>query len=1169
MIKFIFIGGETMSLRFIYGRAGYGKSRFCLEDIRKKLNKDDNHPLIIVVPEQFSFQAEKNLITSIYRDENLRAKVFSFRRMAYRAFTEVGGLTRQHMNMAGRAMLIYRIMNELKGDLRLYSKSAGASGFVDTISEIITELKRYDISPPELINAADIITDEVLKNKLSDIGHIFEKYESAIHEKYIDTEDDMTMLYEKIDKSHIFDDAEIYFDEFASFTPQQYKIIEKLMTLAKAVNITLTMDTNKGIVQNTDLFALTKATEERLIKIAGDNNISIEKYVDLNSNEDNRFRNSKELLHMEKHLYSFPYKEYREKMKDISIYKAMNIYTEVEEVARDISKLIRRKENPLRYRDIAIATRDVKRYESLVRAVFEAYNIPSFIDERREITGNPLIVFIISMLEIFSKNWSYESVFRYLKTGMLKLDKDEIDLIENYVLGAGIKGKKWLDESWEYRLNYDFNGGEIPENERETILRINEIKNRIVEPLNAFYMDFSRSKKSKDYCTKLFQFLENNSLFEKLEEYINTFKEKGDIDNANEYSQVWNVIIDVLDQIVEVMGEEEISLEEFSKILLIGFSQYTAGLIPPSIDQVTLGSVDRMRSHNVKALYILGVNDGVFPRAQSYEGVFNDKDRNTLKSMGLELADGTRAKAFEEQYVIYSALSSAGSYLRISYPMADHDGKTMRPSIIISRMKKLFPAIKEESSIVIENSDEEALGMIWAPLPTFNEMISVIRMDSDSDSNKDGTKFKPIWKDVYKWYLSKEEWKGKTNRILEGLKYTNVVEEIEKERARKIYGKDMQFSISRLEKYAECPFAYFIKYGLRVKDRKIYKASSPDIGTFMHNVLNEFAVTLQKEKLTWKDIDKRFCTEAVNIIVDNMVEKIPGNILNSSPRYKYLSERLKRTLITALWIISEHIKRSEFEPEGYEEGFGPYDKYPPIKIVLENGEEINLIGRIDRVDMMDTEIESFVRIIDYKSGNKDVKLTDIYYGLQLQLLTYLDAILEGAQQSDGNSLIPAGILYFKIDNPIIKGSAGISDEDIESEILKELKLRGLLLDDYEVIKSMDLNIEGNSEIIPASVKADGTLGSRSRVVTKQQFGILREYVKGTIKDLSSEMLDGNINIKPYKKKKEVPCTFCDYGAICQFDTSIKGNNYRIINEKSDDEIWSLMETRTGGGDNNE
>ena len=1154
-----------MSLRFIYGRAGFGKSSFCLDDIKRKLKQNETHPLILVVPEQFSFQAEKNLIEVIDRDKNLRTRVFSFRRMAYRVFSEVGGITRQHVNMAGRAMLIYKIINELKSELIVYSKSAAQIGFVDTISEVIAELKKYNISAIEIKAAAAMTIDEALKNKLLDIGLIYDKYENTIHEKYIDTEDDMTMLYQKIDAARSFDNAEIYFDEFSSFTPQQYKIIERLMLKADRINITLNMDNNKNIWQNTDLFSVTQATEKSILRIAADNNIGLEEHIYLSGTSGNRYVNSPELAHMEKYLYSYPYREYEdssEKTKEITIFKAMNIYAEVEETARDIIKLIRENPMDLRYRDIAIAGRDIKHYEGLVRAIFGAYGIPCFIDERREITGNPLIVFIIALLDILEKNWSYESVFRYLKTGMVEIDRSEIDLIENYVLATGRKGKKWQEKNWEYKLNYDFNVGELSVSDREQIKKVNDIKNKIVMPLNEFYKSFCEKKNSRELCIILFKFLEENKLFDKINDYINIFKENGDIDSANEYSQIWNVVINVLDQVVEVLGDEDITKEEFGRVLLIGFSEYTAGLIPPTLDQVILGSVDRMRSHNIKALYVIGVNDGVFPRAQNDEGVLNDRDRENLKDLGLELAAGTRTKAFEEQFVIYSTLSSPSRYLRLSYPMADYDGKTMRPSTIISKIKRLFPKVNEISSIVIEDTDEQILRLISSPLPTFNEMITVMRMD------RDGTKLKPIWKDVYRWYQNREEWKDRTEGILEGLKYTNQVEEIEIERARKLYGKDMLISVSRLEKYAACPFAYFVKYGLYAKDRKIYKASAPDMGIFMHNVLNEFSIMLKKESTSWRDVDRLFCSEAVNIIVDNMVEKLPGNILNSSPRYRYLGERLKRMLTTALWIIAEHINRSDFEPEGYEEGFGPYDKYPPIKIILDNGEEINLIGRIDRIDVMETIDDSYVRIIDYKSGNKDIRLTDIYYGLQLQLLIYLDAILKGVQREDGASLIPAGILYFKIDNPIIRSKGELCDEDIEKAILKEMKLKGLLLDNIDVVHGMDNKINGFSDIVPASIKKDGTLG-RSRVVTMDQFDILRNYVKSTIKDISTEMLSGNITIRPYKKNKETPCKFCDYAAVCQFDTSIKGNNYRIINEKPEADLWMLMEKETKGGDTNE
>lgn len=1148
-----------MSLRFIYGRSGYGKSHFCLNDISNKLKTDETHPLILIVPEQFSFQAEKNLMKIIDRDRFQRVKIMSFRRMAHRVFTEIGGITREHMNTAGRAMLIHKILSKHKNDLELYSKSASSPGFVDTISQIIIELKRYMVTAEELEKTVEFVSEEILKKKLMDISLIYSNYETDIHEKYIDTEDDMELLYQKLDKTKLFDGAEIYLDEFSSFTPQQYKIIEMLMTCSSRVNIALTTSEKP----QGDLFEVTSLTENRLLKIAAENNTSLDKPIKLFTNLSNRFQNSLELTHLERQLYEYPYKPYSGAVKDISIYKAVNIYEEVEETARDISRLIRNQGNGIRYRDIAIATRDMQRYESLVRAIFAIYEIPCFIDQRREMGTNPFIIFITAIVEIFSKNWTYESVFRCLKTGMFQFDPGELEMLENYVLAAGIKGKRWFDESWEFNLNYDFYNKRAIEAESASLEKINQVKAKITNTLGRLYHSLHQSSLCKDYAAALFDFVEENKIGNRLQDYINYFTETGSIDKANEYSQVWRIFCDVLDQAVEVLGDEKLTLDEFGKILMLGFAEYSTGIIPPSIDQVTLGNIDRMRSHEVKVLYVLGVNDGVLPRAQNDEGALNDQDRDKLRELGIELSMGTRSKVFEEQFLIYSSLTLPSMHLRLSYPIADHDGKTMRPSIVISRVKRLFPGLTEQSSLAGSEGEFSELKNLWAPIPAFNELI--VNLPHNNSNLSSGQP----WKELYEWFESKPNWKSRTELVERGLHYTNMVEEIKREKAAALYGKEHLFSVSRLEKYAECPFAYFVKYGLKAKDRKIYMTSSPDIGTFLHNVLNEFSELLKKEKLSWKDVDKKLCKEGVNLIVKDMMNKLPGNILNSSARYRQLMERLKKVLVTALYIIAEHIKRSEFEPTGFEEGFGPYDKYPPITIELENGEEIKLIGRIDRIDMMEHEEETFVRIIDYKSGNKDIRLTDIYYGLQLQLLTYLDAILKGYREGDIKSLTAAGILYFRVDDPMIKGGPGMSDEQLEKEILKELKLKGLLLSDYEVITGMDKDISGNSDVIQASVNKDGTLGSRSRVISREQFDVLRDYVNVTIKQLSTEMLQGKIDIKPYKKKKDTPCKFCDYSSICRFDTGIKGNNYRQLTEKSEDTLWELMGKKVNGGDSDE
>ncbi len=416
-----------------------------------------------------------------------------------------------------------------------------------------------------------------------------------------------------------------------------------------------------------------------------------------------------------------------------------------------------------------------------------------------------------------------------------------------------------------------------------------------------------------------------------------------------------------------------------------------------------------------------------------------------------------------------------------------------------------------------------------------------------------------IWLDVYRYYYNDKEYKEISKKVISGLNYTNQVQKIEEEKIRSLY--DTNLSVSRLERYAQCPFAYFIQYGLKAKERKEYEFSAPDLGTFIHNILDQFSKQLSVDNLDWRDIDYTYIQNRVSQIVDEIVSKIPGYILESSERYRYLAYRLKNMLISAISIISEQIKQGSFDPVDYEVDFGSKGKYPPIKIILQNGEEINLRGQIDRIDEFENEDGKYIRIVDYKSGKKDLSLTDIYHGLQLQLLVYLDAILESGKDNAQN-LSPAAILYSRIDDPIIKADENKEDEEIREEILKNLKMQGLLIKDSDIIKQMDKSLASGerttSLVIPANLNKDGTLGRYTKGVTNEEFEVIRKYVKNLIKDLCEDMLGGNISIAPYKNKDKNSCTFCNYSSICQFDTTLKDNKYKIINKKSDDEVINTM-----------
>jgi helicase-exonuclease AddAB, AddB subunit len=1146
-----------MGLRFIYGRAGSGKSHYCLNAIKKRIEDGCSHPLILIVPEQLDFFSVKNLIKTVGEGGILRAQVLSFKRMAYTVFNEVGGLTRQNMNDAGRSMLIYKIMEENKDKLKVFGKAAKRQGFVTTVSDIITEFKRYSVTAEVLKGTLDRIENQYLKNKIEDITLIFEEFEKRLHEKYIDSEDELTILVEKLDKSKLFDEAEVWLDEFSSFTPQQYAVLEKILHKSKRVNVTLCTDflSGESSVDNTDIFSPTKVTEKKLLEIISDNNMKYEKPVALECDPCYRFRNSNELQHLEKYLFSYPYKAYKGDNSDVHIFKALNKYVEIEETARDIIRICR--EKGFRFKDIAVVSGDLEGYENLAKAIFAEYNIPYFIDKKREIDDNPIVVLIISAVEILARNWSYESVFRYLKTGLLDLENEEIDILENYILANGIRGNKWtVEEPWNFRLTYGFEDDEMSDYEKELLNKINDIRERVSRPIIKLASNIKGRKKGIQMCEGLYGFLCELNIPQKVEQWIEEFKEIGELDKGNEYSQIWDIVVEVLDQIVEVIGEQTLSMDAFANILSTGFKEYEVGVIPPALDQVLVGSITRIKSHDVSALFIIGVNDGIFPAVIPPEGVLTDNDRESLKERGMEIAKDTKSRAFEEQFLVYTTLTLVSKYLRLSYPMGDEDGKTKRPSIVISRFKKIFPELKEESNLTGNDGDNENLKTVSGPTATFNKLISNIR------KNPQGGYITPLWLDVYRWYKDHNEWNEKLQTVMSGFNYTNEVEITDTKRVRKLYGKHMNISVSRLEKFAECPFAYFAQYGLKAKERKVYNFTSPDLGSFMHNMLQNFSVKLREENLSWRDIDKTWCEENVSKIIDEGLRKMPGSVLNSSKRYGHVTNSLKRVLTRSVWLIAEHIKRGGFIPEGYELSFGNSGDFPPISIKLHSGEIVSLIGRVDRVDSMNEETTTYLRIIDYKSGTKEFKLSDVYYGFQMQLLIYLDAMLSELEERMNKSALPGGILYFKLDDPIVKGKGEMSDSEIEERVMKSLKMNGLLLDDPDIIREMDNEIEKSSDIIPATIKKDGTLSkSQSSVATLEQFQLLRKYVRDTIANLCEEILEGNISLSPCKNKTKDSCKYCVYSAICQFDTSMKGNKYRIMKDKTEEDIWKEIEQK--------
>ena len=798
-----------MSLRIIYGRAGAGKSEYCYKEIAQKIKTENK--ILIITPEQFSYTAEKKLMEAIDTKAVLNAEVVTLSRMAYRVINEIGGKDQTHLSKCGKAMLIYSILSNVKNNLRFLGKT---DENIEIAENAITEFKKHGIKIEQLKSEKEKQQDTYLKNKLQDMCTIYEKFEEQINGKYIDETDLLTILAENIDKTEMFKDSVIYIDEFAGFTSQEYEIIKKLLKISKQVTITICTDELHDIKNpDTDIFYSNQNTVNKILEIAKEAGQQIE---EVKLDNAYRFKN-KELKYLEQNLYENKYNKYNEKVENIKLFLAKNQYSEIEQVAKDILKLVR--DNKYRYKDIAIITKNLENYSSLARAIFAQYDIPIFIDENRDLNQNIVVQYLLSIFEIFTQNWSYGAVFNYIKTGFSNIEEDEIFKLEKYCLKWGIKQNKWTKE---------FTYGNSVEKDKAEIERLEEIRKEIVTPLLQLKDKIFQDKTAQGISKSIYEFLIEQKIPEKIEQKTKELEEIGQIDLSNEYKSSLQIIIDLLDEIVLVFKDDSMTIEKYSQILKVGLKNSGLTKIPGTQDQVIMGDVDRSRSHKVKAIFIIGLNDEIFPSINKDEGFLNDQDREILKQDGIELAKGTIERLYEDNFNIYKAFSTAEEKLYLFYSSADIQGKTLRPSMLINKIKKMYPEIEEESDIIETKSE------ILNKKTTFQELLTQI------SKLKEEEKIDQIWYYIYDFYKNEENWNPKLEQALKGLNYTNLPEEIEQKNIDRLYGNTLTTSISKLERYRSCPFSYYLQYGLKIKPREELKVQTLDTGTFIHEVVDEF-----------------------------------------------------------------------------------------------------------------------------------------------------------------------------------------------------------------------------------------------------------------------------------------------------------------------------------------
>ena len=659
--------------------------------------------------------------------------------------------------------------------------------------------------------------------------------------------------------------------------------------------------------------------------------------------------------------------------------------------------------------------------------------------------------------------------------------------------------------------------------------------------------DIDNDKTAEGISKSIYKFLVEENIAEKINKKIEELEKVGQVDLVKEYQSSLQTILDILDEIVLVFSDDKMTIDKYAQILKVGFKNSNLTKIPGTQDQVIMGDVDRSRSHKVKAIFIIGLNDGEFPSVHKDEGFLNDLDRETLKQDGIELAKGTIENLYEDNFNIYKAFSTAEEKLYLLYSSSDVQGKALRPSMLINKIKKIYPMLQEESDVI------ETKAEVLNKKTTYDELIIQLSKLKEQDE------IDKVWYYVYDYYKKDTEWNTKLEQNLKGLNYTNIPEKIEQTNIDKLYGNTLVTSISKLERYRSCPFSYYLQYGLKIKPEEELKIQTLNTGTFIHEIIDEFFEAVREAGIKLAEITDEQLAEIINKIIDEKLKQSQNYIFTSTAKYRALVIRLKKIIQKALKYIIGTLVQSRFEVLGTEVEFGEKGKYKPIRLTLEDGKRIEIIGKIDRIDTAQSEDGRYLRIIDYKSSAKNIDLNEVYAGLQIQLLTYLDA---ACKEED---LMPAGVLYFSMLEQMIKADKRMEQEEIEEKIRANFKMKGLILADVNVVKLHDKKLEkGSSALVPAYIDKEGNLSEKKTSgVTAEQFEELQKYMYIVIKQISREILGGNIDLKPYYKDKKTPCKYCDYKSVCGFNMGGCENNYNYIDKKSKEEILAKIKKCEG------
>lgn len=1139
-----------MSLRFYFGPSGSGKSHRIYEEIMQRAAQEPGRNFLIIVPDQFTMQTQKDLVMRSDRGGILNIDVLSFGRLSHRILEEVGTKEMPVLDDTGKSLVLQKIAADLKEQLPAMGSLLHKQGYIHEVKSAISEFMQYGISTQDmdkLIASAE--KRGALAMKLRDLKTLYRGFQDYIRDHFITTEETLDVLRRSLVKSKILPDSVVVFDGFTGFTPIQNRLIQELMRVCEETIVTVTIGEEEDPYQmdgEQKLFHLSKKTVADLVKLAAEAEVTRGEDVFVKGGP-NRFTEAPALCYLEQNLFRYQYEPYTEKQCEIRMFEALSPREEVHQTALYIRKLIR--EEGLTYRDIAVVIGDLEGYASYVETEFGQLEIPCFLDRTRGIVLNPMIEYIKSALQLYIRDFSYDTVFHFLRSGMADISREEIDELENYVIRTGARGYRTYSRLFTRKTEemQQGSGQEDTERAEETMERLNRIRQQFADTVEILHM--APRAKAGEYVDHLYDFLEQNQVQQKLLNYQQQFEQEGDLAKAREYAQIYRLVMDLLDQIYELLGEEEISLQEFADILEAGFGEITVGTIPQNVDRIVVGDMERTRLKQVKVLFFLGVNDGNIPKNASKGGIISDMDREFLIESGTEMAPSPRQQMYIQRLYLYLNMTKPSERLYLSYAKVNSDGKGIRPSYLIDTVRKLFPQLAVEYP-----QNRSRIEQIEGRQEGARYLAEELREYAD------GTLQEEERQDFYLMYRAYEADPEGRDRLTAAAFRRYKESGLSRIVARALYGRQLENSVSRLETYAACACRHFLQYGLSLQEREEFGFEVSDMGNVYHAVLENFAGKLAESGRTWWDFDENFATQAIKEAVEGYAATYGETVLYSSARNEYAITRMSRILTRTVLTLQQHLKQGSFQPDDYELSFRFAEDLDSIHVDLSEEEKMHLQGRIDRIDVSEDAEHVYVKVIDYKSGNKKFDLAALYYGLQLQLVVYMNAAMElESRKHPDKEIVPAALLYYHIDDPTIETPVELTQEQINEEILTKLRMNGVVNSDPAVVERLDRFLQDKSKVIPVEKKKDGSFSARSGILSREELHVVSAYVDTKIRQIGREILDGKIAANPYEKGNEEACTYCAYKKVCGFDGSIPGYEKRQLEDLDKQTLMQRMQ----------